>query len=467
MTSFVLTPRTSALVLAYVHRQPIRFLPGRLLAASHLRCLSTWIGVSSPHIQTIRAHPILAAHLALLQAAGLLAAPTSQGDCRAWSCRPAIFDWLQAEPVVQLDALLQPLHPGSSTEAAWQTTLEQFGLAETLPIDQTAFLQQTIQRQQAALAPVQPGQAEWLAAPSPDEWNLSLPDTLPTAPLFHLLQLGEWQPGQPLSCTPLTISAAMRRGYTPFLIESSLVAATGQPLDAARQAQLLDYWGRLDSYRVEQVYLLTTKQPGQLAGIAANRRLAARFHRQLSPRHAIVSPDLIPSLRRWLDGRGYLLNAPGADRPAQPKPDVYYSHLALSVLAGLAGFIELPLTLPAATGADGLTAAEQAEAAQLSQAVLDGVRQAISGRDAFFPADTPANSDWLALIQQAIAQEQPLDILYQSPGDPAPRQRRIEPLRLYQRGELHYLEAYCYLAEANRVFRLDRLSACEPAGEAP
>src|SRR5690606_36953580 len=139
-----------------------------------------------------------------------------------------------------------PLYPGHRTGTAWQTTLEKLGLVETLPIDQTAFLQQTIQRQRAALASNQ-GQAEWLAAPSPDEWNLSLPDTLPTAPLFHLLQLGEWQPGRPLCCTPLTISAAMRRGYTPFLIESCLAAATGHPLDTARQAQLLDYWGRLDS----------------------------------------------------------------------------------------------------------------------------------------------------------------------------------------------------------------------------
>jgi predicted DNA-binding transcriptional regulator YafY len=38
-----------------------------------------------------------------------------------------------------------------------------------------------------------------------------------------------------------------------------------------------------------------------------------------------------------------------------------------------------------------------------------------------------------------------------------PRRRTVQPLWLEQRGNLHYLHGYCYLAEADRVFRLDRV----------
>src|SRR5687767_10069103 len=82
--------------------------------------------------------------------------------------------------------------------------------------------------------------------------------------------IGRVVPRLPLRRTPLTLSAAMQRGYSPYVIESYLAVATGHLLDAGRQQQLLDYWGLLDAYRVEQVYLLSTRQPGQLAEIAAN-----------------------------------------------------------------------------------------------------------------------------------------------------------------------------------------------------
>ena len=78
--------------------------------------------------------------------------------------------------------------------------------------------------------------------------------------------------------------------------------------------------------------------------------------------------------------------------------------------------------------------------------------------------EMPANPAWLAMIETVLAAGGCLEIVYQPPAERRPHVRLVQPLRLEQRGGLYYLHAYCYLAEANRVFRLDRLQDCAPAG---
>ena len=80
------------------------------------------------------------------------------------------------------------------------------------------------------------------------------------------------------------------------------------------------------------------------------------------------------------------------------------------------------------------------------------------GRDAFFPAPEEPPQELIDHIQQAMAAEQWLDIAYQSLVDRRPYWRRVYPLRLEARGRLYYLHAYCALAEADRIFRLDRIA---------
>jgi predicted DNA-binding transcriptional regulator YafY len=60
-----------------------------------------------------------------------------------------------------------------------------------------------------------------------------------------------------------------------------------------------------------------------------------------------------------------------------------------------------------------------------------------------------------------LVEERPLSIACQALGDGEPHHRLVEPLRLEERGQLYYLYACCYRAEADRVFRLDRLHECE------
>jgi hypothetical protein len=278
-----------------------------------------------------------------------------------------------------------------------------------------------------------------------------------------MLQLGHWSPGQALRCTPVTLAEATERGYSFSIVEGLLAAATGAPLPAEKRRQLVEWTSRQGTYRLRPVYLLSTKQPQQLAAVAADGRLRRHFQAQIAPRHAIVAPALIAPLGRWLAQRGFLLAAPPMTAESAGDPDAVYTWLGLRLLTGLAGLVELPFRPPYSSLAQAEARLEPQQLTDLeaqAEAIVDSLRAAIRGRDAFFPANEPADLERLALIQQALAQERQLDIAYQSLVDDAPHRRRVEPLRLEQRGALYYLHAYCHLAEADRVFRLDRIHAC-------
>ena len=182
-----LTPQTAALVLAYMHHYTCKFLPKRCLSPTHLNRLATWIGQPAVGLRTARAHQPLAAHLAVLSAAELV---DTQGG--QWVCTPAAFAWLAATSEAQLAALLTSLQ----TAEVWSQTLAEFGFEEVLPLDYTAYLQQTLARQRERAAPAA-DLATWVEATNEEAWLLDLPQNLPTDLLFDLLQLGQWRPGGP------------------------------------------------------------------------------------------------------------------------------------------------------------------------------------------------------------------------------------------------------------------------------
>jgi hypothetical protein len=64
----------------------------------------------------------------------------------------------------------------------------------------------------------------------------------------------------------------------------------------------------------------------------------------------------------------------------------------------------------------------------------------------------------LPLLRQAIAQRRLVRIAYTSAPASGPTERIIRPLRLESHGDIWYLHAYCTLAQAERLFRLDRIS---------
>ena len=207
------TPYSLTLLLAYLHNYTPERLPrGHFIAPNHLRLMAEWIGLPAPGLRSIRQHRFLAAHFALLQAAGFIA-PTGTRLIPL----PAITTWLHASPTDQFHHLLAALqdNPG------WQQTCSHLGLEGVLTEDLTLYLQQLLTRQLAALSLEETGVAQWLTdstadsitASTTDVWLLDLPVTLPLWLHFDLRQLGGWSPENPLVCTPLSIATATHRGY--------------------------------------------------------------------------------------------------------------------------------------------------------------------------------------------------------------------------------------------------------------
>lgn len=445
---FPVTPHSATLTLAYLQYYTCKYVSGRCLSPTHLRRLAVWLGCPNGALRSIRRHTPLAAHIALLQAANLL-----RHNETFWYLTPDAYVWLNQPLTRQAACLLTAIDACQFTAA-----IKTLNISDTVPLDVRTFIQQRLRRQ-TRQPPAKPDTAVWQQF-TQDAWLLCLPPTLPANILFHLLQLGSWQPGQPLSITPLTIAQAIRRGYSLLYITFLLERTTGQQLPIPQQQQLIAWYRRQDSYRLRPVTLLTTKQPEQLAQIIKNGNLRPHIQEQISPCQAIVSPAIQPSLQKWTSHRGCLLHAPVPSTPAAAITPTGYQWLGLQLLIALGQVIPLSYPPPCAE-LEALTShispKEQARMTALAEQIIINLQTAIRGRDAFFPASQPVPPKRLETIQQAIIRETPLEIEYQALADHKPSPRRIQPLRLEQHGSLHYLHAYCYRAETNLTFRLDRL----------
>ncbi len=455
----LLTPDSLAVVLAYIHRfAPDRLGDARFLRAGDLRVLAAWIGLTNPRLRSLRHHTLLAGHITLLRAAKLLSIEGS-----SVCLKPMALEWLYAEPAVRLEQLLDGLH-----SPAWDEAVECLRLEQTLTCDYVSYLDQTLRRQMNQITSASKPYAEWKQRTS-EAWQLHLCDTLPPQLRFELLQLGNWTPlDQILTMTPLTVATAGQRGYSLSYITFLVEEATGQPLDHSTRRILQDWFQRRHAYQAESVRLLSTRQPAQLAELMRQKRLRPHIMRQIGPRQALVSKQGISKVRRWLAHKGYPLASP--ERPRDPhrdsQPDIAFQWVGLRLLVALGDLIPLPYAAPhshlEALSAQ-LEEEEQAQLEALCQKITSRLQQAISGRDAFFPARVCPSPTLLAQIEEVICEGGSLEIDYQGLGEAEPRRRHIYPLRLEQRGQLFYLHAYCLLAEAERTFRLDRLHGCRVA----
>lgn len=450
----VLSPYTATMILAYLHGYAPPILERRrLVAVGHLRAMAAWLGYPQPQLRSVRHHLPLAAHFALLRASRL----ASFSGATAM-LQPGATPWLHGEWPMQIDFLLAGLR-----EETWQQALRELGLETTIRLDYTSYLQQVLERQRDA-PPLLQGKATWQSGERDEEWWLQLPRNLPTWLLFDLLQLGEWQGERRLlHCTALTVGQAMQRGYGAQMIRWLLETATQEQMPSAAARQLRDWQRRAQMVEVDQVYLLGVKQPQQLMEMLRHKRFRRHVQRQLSPRHAVIAGEMVPVLANWLQKRGYLLGGEATDVRrrllSRAEDDVSYDWLGLRLLVGLGGVIPLPYPPPFARlngVGQALDAQQRSELEGVAEAILARLQVAVRGRDAFFPAATAAAPALIERIEEAIRLGNKLQIRYQSLGDNEARQWCIEPLRLERRGELYYLHAYCYQAEDERVFRLDR-----------
>lgn len=66
-----------------------------------------------------------------------------------------------------------------------------------------------------------------------------------------------------------------------------------------------------------------------------------------------------------------------------------------------------------------------------------------------------------ATVRRGVSDRRPVEISYYSFGRDEPSTRRIEPYRLVAREGHWYLQAWCHLAEGERLFRLDRVASAQ------
>ncbi len=71
----------------------------------------------------------------------------------------------------------------------------------------------------------------------------------------------------------------------------------------------------------------------------------------------------------------------------------------------------------------------------------------------------------LAALQRAVDAGVDVEIDYYSYGRDERTTRRIAPWRIAATGGAWYLEAYCHLADGERLFRIDRIEEVRPTGE--
>jgi hypothetical protein len=343
-------------------------------------------------------HSCLATHIALLKAADLLDVTGSH-----LTTKPVVTSWLHTDPTDQIQQMLTILH-----SPIWEDTLTQFRWQKTIPIDYTAYIQQTLQRQQTN-PPLQPEPAHWHKPPADKVWQLHLPTTLPLWQQFDLRQLGHWLPGQPLTCTPHSIAQAVQRGYGITFIQWLLEHALHTPLSRTQQKQLHQWNRHNQTYQLPPVILLSTTHPEHLSQILRRKRLRTAVHQQISPRHAIVTQEMAPNLEKWLTKQNYTLHQPTASTNEPPyQSPAAQQWLHARILIGLSQIIPLPFPPPHAVIerlGQQLPANEQTQLEQLAQKTLQNITPALRGRDTFFPARQSPAPQTIALIRQAICNE--------------------------------------------------------------
>ena len=451
----LLTPLTMTKVLAYCQYYTPNFLSGRCLSATHLRRLSGWLGLPQSKLRTARSQPLLAAHLALAQATGLV-----QVDAGCWQPGVLTLSWLKQAWPEQLEQLLQ----ARQDSLKWPQSLAQLGLVDLFGLDYETYIDQQLMRAIEAMPTYQ--RASWRSSPEAATWQLAVPVLIHPEHLFHLIQSGSFQPNNLWEADAYSIGRAAQHGYSLTQIEHLLVHSTGEPLAELRRQQLLGWYQQHDAYQLRPVYLLSTKRPEAMDFVFQQQRWRHHIGQRLATRHATVSPDLIPLLERALAKQGIPLMAAAATTGEQGKPlnEASSCWLALSIVQQLGRLVELPFTLPTETIhqlESQLSPEQQAVLAQFANQAVGSIKTAIQGRDAYFLPEQPVDPGLGQAIRQAIAAEQMLRLWYQALGELVPRQRDVEPFWLEERASGQYLHAYCHLAEANRIFRLDRIHTCE------
>jgi hypothetical protein len=277
------------------------------------------------------------------------------------------------------------------------------GLENVIGPDGRAYIQQSLARQRAHQDPKPPQTLQWIHSEQADVWQISLPSTLPLWLHFDLRQLGDWTHTTGLTCTPLTIAAAIHHGYSLETITWLLETAAQETLTPSQKKQLHHWSQHAHACTLRTVHLLSTAQPGQMAALLRQKRIRSHVIEQLSPRHTIVSRNILPHLEKWLASQQIPLNHQSTDqKEAAPTPSLAIplteqtavQWLGLRILTGLHEITNQPIPSPHALFDQldvQLDPAAKTELEAVAANILNSLRDACRGRDARFCGGDPDN----------------------------------------------------------------------------
>lgn len=155
--------------------------------------------------------------------------------------------------------------------------------------------------------------------------------------------------------------------------------------------------------------------------------------------------DLIDA--RWDDGHVYLSNVDPIARPLRLAVDE-----ALTLMVGLRALADVP-------GLHGRAAIERAMT-KLEAAAGDAA--SASAQVAVSVSEAPTA---LVELRQALADRRRVRLTYFVPARDESTERDVDPMRVLLVDGRWYLEGWCHRAEEVRLFRLDRVEACQTLDE--
>jgi hypothetical protein len=247
-----------------------------------------------------------------------------------------------------------------------------------------------------------------------------------------------------------------------------LSALTGGVVPSAVIERLETWETRARGLTLRRLTVLSVADPRTLEQLTGHRSIRPLLRETLSSHHIAVDPDQMERLLQALRRRGHTpLVEPGALSSSSPKggslPGGAGAHLwlALRTYLNLADLAQLPAVPPAGLLDQLEQNIEQDELAQLASLAADARRRLADVIDGYaaFPAPLP-DVDHTAIwevVEQALQEACPLQIVYHTAGRGERTERVVEPLRLEEWGGARYLVAYCRLRQEERVFRLDRI----------
>lgn len=302
--------------------------------------------------------------------------------------------------------------------------------------------------------------------------------------------------------TAISFCRAVHQGWSGPALYQALQHLTGRILSNQEQA-LLHVWAEAAEKVTLQTWpILESRDPAVITRLASTRRGRRHIVRTLSNRAVVVDglrqAALIKRLTEQegvpprIGSKQYGERSKGEDKgvssmeyglrskekevrrrekgigEGQSRIDLENTHvvLALQVYQALGQYINLPSPLPSnllddarAALSDASLAAVEAATAQTLSALAD----ALIGRMAFppWPEQGLSPAESLPIIEAALAQGDWLHLHYYALSTNTITQRTVEPYRLDWRGGqpdgTPYLVGFCQRAQAERLFRLDRI----------